>query len=202
MLDTETILKVVAQRLGIPRRHLMPDHLVVCLVCGSPEIDIYHDRSEGVTMEYQEDCKRCGLYHYEMITGNSREYIGFVCTDNYWAWEELSGSRSSMIEVRKESIRQARGMYRSEALRPMLEAVRQAPDDLAPKLILADQLQERGLYPLQEEALRKMCEKPHELYMTGDADAPECIKDRDGHVVLDLCRKCNRGESELDGGCR
>ena len=37
----------------------------------------------------------------------------------------------------------------------------------------------------------------HDLYRTGDADAPDCIKDRNGEVVLGLCRKCNRGEIEL-----
>ena len=42
----------------------------------------------------------------------------------------------------------------------------------------------------------------HNLYKTGDGDAPDAIKDRNGEVVLDLCRVCNRGEAELDlGGC-
>jgi hypothetical protein len=42
----------------------------------------------------------------------------------------------------------------------------------------------------------------HDLYKTGDSDAPESIKDSNGEVVLALCRKCGRGESELeeDGG--
>ena len=39
--------------------------------------------------------------------------------------------------------------------------------------------------------------KVHDLYKTGDEDAPDAIKDRNGEVVLALCRKCNRGESEL-----
>lgn len=30
----------------------------------------------------------------------------------------------------------------------------------------------------------------HVLYETGDQDAPEQIKDRNGEVVLAMCRKC------------
>ncbi len=41
----------------------------------------------------------------------------------------------------------------------------------------------------------------HDLYKTGDADAPEVIKDRNGEVVLDLCRRCGRGEIELSEPC-
>lgn len=42
---------------------------------------------------------------------------------------------------------------------------------------------------------------PHNLYKTGDADAPEVIKDRNSEVVLGLCRDCGKGEIELDGPC-
>jgi hypothetical protein len=38
----------------------------------------------------------------------------------------------------------------------------------------------------------------HELYKTGDADAPEQIKDRNGEVCLSRCRKCGLAESELE----
>ena len=38
----------------------------------------------------------------------------------------------------------------------------------------------------------------HVLYETQDADAPDAIKDRNGEVVLAMCRHCNRGEAELD----
>ena len=41
----------------------------------------------------------------------------------------------------------------------------------------------------------------HDLYMTGDPDAPNSIKDGDGDVVLGLCRKCGKGEAELEGSC-
>lgn len=42
----------------------------------------------------------------------------------------------------------------------------------------------------------------HILFETGDPDAPDCIKDRNGEVVLGLCKECGRGEVELqeDGG--
>lgn len=44
-------------------------------------------------------------------------------------------------------------------------------------------------------------DRGHVLFKTGDADAPEVIKDRNGEVVLGLCRHCNKGEIELAGTC-
>lgn len=41
----------------------------------------------------------------------------------------------------------------------------------------------------------KLCN--HDLFKTGDADAPEQVKDRNGEVVLAMCRKCGKAESEL-----
>jgi hypothetical protein len=41
----------------------------------------------------------------------------------------------------------------------------------------------------------------HVLYETSDADAPDVIKDRNGEVVLGLCRVCGRGEIELSEPC-
>lgn len=41
----------------------------------------------------------------------------------------------------------------------------------------------------------------HDLFKTGDADAPDVIKDRNGEVVLSLCRACNKGEAELTPFC-
>jgi len=41
----------------------------------------------------------------------------------------------------------------------------------------------------------------HDLYKDGDEDAPECVKDMNGEVVLGLCRKCRRGEAELIEPC-
>lgn len=46
----------------------------------------------------------------------------------------------------------------------------------------------------------KPCHPSHELYKTGDADAPEQIKDRNGEVVLDQCRHCGRAGAELLDG--
>ncbi len=41
----------------------------------------------------------------------------------------------------------------------------------------------------------------HDLYKTGDADAPSQILDRNGHVALSCCRRCGRGEIELSQEC-
>ncbi len=41
----------------------------------------------------------------------------------------------------------------------------------------------------------------HDLYKTGDSDAPDVIKDRNGEVVLELCRRCGRAERELGPSC-
>ena len=41
----------------------------------------------------------------------------------------------------------------------------------------------------------------HDLYQTDDPDVPEQIRDRNGEVVLGLCRECGRGEIELTTPC-
>ncbi|WP_312388111.1 hypothetical protein [Stutzerimonas nitrititolerans] len=41
----------------------------------------------------------------------------------------------------------------------------------------------------------------HDLYRTGDEMAPDAIKDRNGEVVLDLCKRCGQGEAELAATC-
>ena len=41
-------------------------------------------------------------------------------------------------------------------------------------------------------------QKKHELFKTGDVDAPKQIKDADGIVVLNCCRLCGKSEIELD----
>lgn len=46
-----------------------------------------------------------------------------------------------------------------------------------------------------------MSNQQHELYMTGDADAPDNIKDRNGWVALRMCRKCGKAEIDLDEPC-
>jgi hypothetical protein len=44
--------------------------------------------------------------------------------------------------------------------------------------------------------------KPHILYTNKDKDAPDSIKDRNGDVVLDLCKICGKAESDLDKPCK
>lgn len=51
-----------------------------------------------------------------------------------------------------------------------------------------------------------IAEKPthgifHVMYQTGDADAPEVIKDSNGEVILNLCKVCGQAESELGESC-
>ena len=41
----------------------------------------------------------------------------------------------------------------------------------------------------------------HVLYETGDVGAPDAIKDRNGDVVLGLCRICGKVEIELEESC-
>ena len=41
----------------------------------------------------------------------------------------------------------------------------------------------------------------HVLYTSDDAEAPEVIKDRNGDIVLCLCKVCGRAEIELDEPC-
>ena len=38
----------------------------------------------------------------------------------------------------------------------------------------------------------------HILYETGDADAPDAIKDNNGEVCLSLCKRCGMAECQLD----
>lgn len=41
----------------------------------------------------------------------------------------------------------------------------------------------------------------HDLYKDGDADLPEAILDRNGQVVLGMCKICHKGEIELSEPC-
>lgn len=41
----------------------------------------------------------------------------------------------------------------------------------------------------------------HTLFKTGDADAPDAILDRNGEVVLALCRVCGGAEGSLPIEC-
>lgn len=52
-----------------------------------------------------------------------------------------------------------------------------------------------------EAALEAAPNGAHDLYKTGDPDAPDVIKDRNGEVVLGLCRMCGKAEVELSEPC-
>lgn len=44
-------------------------------------------------------------------------------------------------------------------------------------------------------------QRTHDLYKPGDKDAPDCIRDQNGYVVLGMCRRCGRAEIELSEPC-
>lgn len=41
----------------------------------------------------------------------------------------------------------------------------------------------------------------HSLYKTGDADVPDVLTDRNGEVVLTLCRVCGGAEGAMPTDC-
>ena len=45
------------------------------------------------------------------------------------------------------------------------------------------------------------CYNEHELYEDGDENIPPQILDRNGEVVLAMCKRCRKVEIELDGPC-
>lgn len=50
-------------------------------------------------------------------------------------------------------------------------------------------------------ALRRPAPAEHVLYAKDDVDAPDSIKDRNGDIMLALCRNCGRAESDLVQPC-
>lgn len=51
----------------------------------------------------------------------------------------------------------------------------------------------------EKQPAHETCE--HHLYTNSDADRPREICDRNGEVVLGLCKVCGRAEAELDKPC-
>lgn len=47
----------------------------------------------------------------------------------------------------------------------------------------------------------KLAAKSHVLYTTQDDHRPLSVCDRNGEVVLSLCKKCGKAEAELSGPC-
>ena len=52
-----------------------------------------------------------------------------------------------------------------------------------------------------ERAAEPRTYRAHDLYRTGDADAPLDIQDRNGEVTLGLCRRCGQAEGDLTYDC-
>jgi len=51
------------------------------------------------------------------------------------------------------------------------------------------------------KAIISLKSSAHILYEQDDTDAPSCIKDSNGDIVLGLCRVCSAGEIELEEPC-
>lgn len=49
--------------------------------------------------------------------------------------------------------------------------------------------------------MSKSCRVGHDIIETGDSDSNRTIEDANGEVVLSYCRKCHRGEAELEEPC-
>lgn len=46
-----------------------------------------------------------------------------------------------------------------------------------------------------------MTNEKHNLYKDGNSNIPEVILDRNGQVVLNLCKDCGKAEKELNEPC-
>lgn len=55
--------------------------------------------------------------------------------------------------------------------------------------------------PKEDKTMTPKSHESHELYKTGDEDAPSYLKYRNGEVVVRMCRKCGRGEAGLTEPC-
>lgn len=63
-------------------------------------------------------------------------------------------------------------------------------------------VQAESSQPVESQPSSEHAQGPaHDLYKTGDADAPDVIRDRNGEVVLAMCRRCGKGEIELKQPC-
>ena len=58
-----------------------------------------------------------------------------------------------------------------------------------------------GVEAIKTEGENDSWKVPHDLYKDGDDDIPGVICDRNGQVTLDLCKRCGKGEAQLDGPC-
>lgn len=81
------------------------------------------------------------------------------------------------------------------------EAARQRIAELEAAVKAALNMVDGNGLPPDWDWMRAVLAGDHDLFKTGDADAPDCIKDRNGEVVLGLCRVCGKGEVELPAPC-
>jgi hypothetical protein len=59
----------------------------------------------------------------------------------------------------------------------------------------------RNAHPKIAEAAKVFEHGGHVLYTDADQDAPLCVRDGNGQVVLALCKNCNQGEADLASVC-
>jgi uncharacterized protein (TIGR02996 family) len=125
----------------------------LCPICSVP-MEIWSDHLEGTECERTEDCEKgCGLYHFQHAYGSFRETHGFV--EQEWGYTEIKRNTEHRSIFTRRVKEETRLMLERSDIRPFLLAIMENVNDDAPRLVLSDYLEERGLCPLTVEAIRK-----------------------------------------------
>lgn len=85
-----------------------------------------------------------------------------------------------------------------EELRGMISGVQDGERVAASSL---RRLWSRDAQPRYSEECKLFEHGGHVLYTDADPDAPLCVRDGNGQVVLALCKNCNQGEADLASVC-
>lgn len=124
-----------------------------CPICGNP-VKYDNDYLEHTLMESSSECKVCGLWKYESVTGYVSVWIGY-CTFS-WGWDAwrnpdwFTGLMKEMQECERETMR----MWANPEFGNWLHVRGVWPEnDTTLFLVHADWLQEQG-YFRQEEGVR------------------------------------------------
>jgi uncharacterized protein (TIGR02996 family) len=119
--------------------------IVCCRVCGDP-LRRWYDTEDGRLLEWTENCDGCDLYASSFAYGNSEERIGVIVST--WCYAE-SGPADW-----REQFEEARHIYASDTGRGLYRAMMERRDDMTPKLVLADWLDDNEC-PLSAAYLRR-----------------------------------------------
>lgn len=120
----------------------------------------------------------------------------------------LRQRRDGLLEAMNQELEKRRSITR--AARALYEAGRWTLADghlfeLAQAKLWQDLRDALGLQPGTATALGAGADAPpaffHDFFRTGDADAPDALKDRNGVVVLNECRVCGQAEGDLTATC-